>query len=264
MDDPIYTDDDDFSQVTPEDDDFIETPPEEEYIEIEATLARPRFGKQETEHEKEAAQTHRQKPVPAPGNDAAGDAPSPAAENAAEGSAEEDAPVSYRYRITLVLAPDVETQINTLRRAVNLPDAEMGMMPLLPDFRTESLEDVQEILEEWVQDHLPMELTLESVEARTLGSQRYLAGWTLTPEEALLQAQEALLENLKQFIQPDDISLPFQARLVVADHTPPTLFPLLVREMQNQFDRLSWKIDALELLRAPENDSRWEVLEKFM
>lgn len=264
MDDPIYTDDDEFSQVTPEDDEFVETPPEEEYIEIEDTLARPKFRKQETAYEKEAAQTHHQKPVPAAGNDAAGDAPSPAAENAAEVSAEEVVPVTYRYRITLVIAPEVETQINTLRRAVNLPDAEMGMMPLLPDFRTDDLDDVQEILEEWVQDHLPLELTLESVEARTIGSQRYLAAWILTPVEGLLQAQEALIDDLNQYIQPEETSLPFQSRLVVADHTPPNVFPLLVREMQTQFERLTWKIDALELLRAPENDSRWEVLEKLM
>lgn len=273
---PIYADDDDFSQLHPDDDDFVEDIPDEEYIEVEdedgikeqpaPILERPKFSmllrNQETAHEKAASQIHRQESLSPRGSDAAGDAPLPPAEAPAEDAAEEV--ITYRYRIALVLSPEVETQVKALRQAVNLPDAEIGILTLLPDFRTDNLDDVQEILEEWVQDHLPLETTLESIEARTIGSQRYLAAWQLAPAEPMLQAQEALSDNLSQYITPEETGLPFQSRLIIADHTPPKIFPLLVREMQTQFERLTWQMDTLELLRAPEADARWEVLEKFV
>jgi hypothetical protein len=273
---PIYADDDDFSQLHPDDDDFVEDIPDEAYIEVEdvddikeqpaPVLERPKFSmplrNQETAHEKAASQIHRQESLSPGGSDAAGDAPLPPAEAPAEDAAEEV--ITYRYRIALVLSPEVETQVKALRQAVNLPDAEIGILTLLPDFRTDHLDDVQEILEEWVQDHLPLETTLESIEARTIGSQRYLAAWQLSPAEPILQAQEALSDNLSQYITLEETGLPFQSRLIIADHTPPKIFPRLVREMQTQFERLTWQMDTLELLRAPEADARWEVLEKFV
>lgn len=190
------------------------------------------------------------------------DSPSLLAERGPGGEVE----LTYRYRIALVLSPEVEIQVNKLRQAVNLDDAEIGILGLVGDFRTNNLNDVQEILEEWVQDNLPMELTLDAIEAKTIGSQRYVAAWTLTPDEHLIQAQESLVDDLNSYItiQNPEASLPFKSRLVISDHTPAQTFPLLIREMQSSFEKLTWEVDCLEILRVPENDTRWEVLHKYM
>ena len=53
------------------------------------------------------------------------------------------------------------------------------------------------------------------------------------------------------------------ARLPVADHVPAEDFLTLVHSLQMNFSPLTWQIEGIELLRAPENDLRWEVVELF-
>lgn len=276
---------DEFSQLLPDEDVFEEIPDEEadaiqvnETDELPLSLARPKFSalvskpslvqREDSPHAKKTPQPDVQESVSEAGDDSSRVEESPLAEDSPVAhQSEQEAVVApvYRYRIALVLSPDIEIAMNQLRQAVQLPDAETGSFALVGDFRTENLADIQEILEEWVQDNLPMELALEGIEAKTVGSQRYVAAWSLTPPDSLTQAQESLADNLAPYLLPDDSAsfLPFQSRLILSDHTPARIFPLLVREMQQQFEKLAWRVEALELLRVPEGDSRWEVLEKF-
>jgi len=174
------------------------------------------------------------------------------------------AEVKYRYRIALVLSPELELQLNAARQTVSIPVARPGIFAVQEDFESSNIEAVQEAIKSWAADHLPIDVEVERVVAEVAGAQRYIAGFALEPAGKLNAAQQALAGALASNIRPaNGDSLPFAARLPVSDHTPAADFPRLIHELQKRFEPSQWKIEAVELLRVPEDDERWEVVQKF-
>ncbi|HLA44858.1 MAG TPA: hypothetical protein VJZ27_15545, partial [Aggregatilineales bacterium] len=172
--------------------------------------------------------------------------------------------VTYHYRVAVVLNPHLETQINEARQRVNIPVAHTGIFELQSEFTTEDSAAVEDTIKTWASWNLPLHVSLETIEAEVIDSQRYVAAVRLEPAEPLIAAQQRLTESLTPHITiTADNPLPFRARLLVSDHTPAGNFPRLVHALQQEFDFGEWTILAVELLRTPEGDDRWEVVEKY-
>ena len=170
----------------------------------------------------------------------------------------------FRYRIAVVLSPQLELQLNAARQSVSIPVARPGIFALQEDFETSDIDAVQAAITSWAEENLPLTVEVERVVAEVIGEQRYLAGFALEPAGKLNAAQQALAGALANSIRPiSDDALPFAPRLPVSDHTPAVDFPRLIHELQKRFEAAEWAIEAVELLRVPEDDDRWEVVQKF-
>jgi len=174
---------------------------------------------------------------------------------------EEDTPppIIYRYKVAAVLPMAVETLLNEMREAVGLGTAPPGFFALSPDFTSETPEPLLSALGAWAAAHLPLPMQLTLVEAQVVGQQRYVAGFALDAAEALGNAQKALAAALS----PHCPAAPFMPIVPVSDATPAALFPRLIHAMQNAFAPQDCTLAAVELLRVPEGDDRWEVVQKF-
>jgi hypothetical protein len=172
--------------------------------------------------------------------------------------------IKFRYRIAVVLSPQLELQLNAARQSVSIPVARPGIFALQEDFESSDIDSVQTVIKSWAAEHLPLEVEVERVVAEVSGEQRYLTGFALEPAQKLNAAQQALATSLANNIRPvGEGALPFAPRLPVSDHTPAADFPRLVHELQKRFEATEWVIEAVELLRVPEGDDRWEVVQKF-
>jgi hypothetical protein len=171
--------------------------------------------------------------------------------------------IKFRYRIAVVLSPQLELQLNAARQSVSIPVARPGIFALQEDFESSNIEAVQEAIKSWAAEHLPLDVEVERVLAEVVGEQRYIAGFALEPAGKINAAQQALASALANNIRPAGEALPFTPRLPVSDHTPAADFPRLVHALQQRFEPSEWKIEAVELLRVPEGDERWEVVQKF-
>ena len=171
---------------------------------------------------------------------------------------------TFRYRVSVVLSPELELQLNAARQSVSIPVARPGIFALQEDFESSDIEAVQTAIREWVAEYLPLEVEVERVVAEVIDAQRYVAGFALEPAQKINAAQQALaasLENRARAVGEDP--LPFAPRLPVCDHTPAADFPRLVHELQKRFEASQWVIREVELLRVPDDDERWEVVQKF-
>jgi hypothetical protein len=171
--------------------------------------------------------------------------------------------IKFRYRIAVVLSPQLELQLNAARQSVSIPVARPGIFALQEDFESSNIEAVQEAIKSWAAEHLPLDVEVERVLAEVVGEQRYIAGFALEPAGKINAAQQALASALANNIRPAGEALPFTPRLPVSDHTSAADFPRLVHALQQRFEPSEWKIEAVELLRVPEGDERWEVVQKF-
>jgi hypothetical protein len=176
----------------------------------------------------------------------------------------EPPPTMYRYRVSVVLQSALETQLNAARQSINLPVAMPGIFALQEDFHCQDEEQLKSLVKKWAQSHLPLKVTLERVEAAVIGEQRYVASWGLEPAERIQKAQKSLVDALAPHVEGvAQESLPFEARLVVADRTPAEQFPRLIHALQKRLQPQEWQIEAVEILRTEEDDDRWEVIEKI-
>lgn len=173
--------------------------------------------------------------------------------------------LAYIYRVAVALRPDLEMILNQARQSADLPIAPPGVFALGPDFFADDLAAVIEVVRDWAAEYLPLELCLERVAVEVIGAQRYIAGYSLAPEDPLMDAQAELTRALSPYSQPlvGEDTLLFVPRLPVSDYTPVADFPRLIHAMQANFAPLEWHIGAVEVLRVPEGDDRWEVVEKI-
>lgn len=192
--------------------------------------------------------------------------------------AEEIPPVHYRYRIGVVLTPQLETQINSVRGGVGLSTAEAGAFKLLSDFHLkdgasdaeDSADDNQDAnpsdmlvvtLRAWAKKHLPFTLEITKMTALVIGEQRYAAGFGLDNVKVLTKAQATLQAAFAEHVTPISEE-PFLPHIPVADHVPAAKYPRLLFGLNGGLEPTSFTFKAVELLRADENDMRWEVVEK--
>lgn len=177
---------------------------------------------------------------------------------------DEAPPTIYRYRVAVVLTPALEMRINAARQTAGLPAAALGSFALHSDFHCPASEAVVDAVRNWAGTHLPLKMVIERVDAAVIGENRYVAGMALEPAERLKQAQRELEAALAPVIEPlPETDFLFAARLPVSDHTPAASFPPLIHALQQEFESREWTINAVEVLRAPEGDPRWEVVEKL-
>ncbi|NDJ85318.1 MAG: hypothetical protein GYB66_05495 [Chloroflexi bacterium] len=178
----------------------------------------------------------------------------------------------YRYRVAAQLPDTIKTAILEALRNVGLKDlATEGYLQFQADFTAENPQSLATTLDAWVQDHLPVETRLERVHSEVIGSQTYVAGWSLTNQDTIYQAQNALTRQLADIVTPDaNTKTTFRALLPVLMDVPASAFPRLVGYLQHQFEPQALTIDAVELLHLPitddgepAEDASWEVMGVF-
>lgn len=192
----------------------------------------------------------------------------PAAAPATADLAQEPAPVPEPasagppclFRVVLPLSQDVRDAIAEARGNHALDEAAPDALELIAPFRCDAIAALEDALEAWASERLPLHVTLAEVTAEVLGAQRYLAGWTLTPAGRVAAAQQALKRALSDLIEPcADIPDAFEPRVIVADRVPPAVFPRLVADMQRIFEPQGWAMEEIALEEtAPDAPSpRW-------
>lgn len=177
-------------------------------------------------------------------------AEAPAAADLAHEDASRPAPAGppCLFRVVFSLSDDLRDVIAEARGDLALDEAAPDALELIAPFRCDTIAALEDALEAWASERLPLHVTLAEVTAEVLGAQRYLAGWALTPAGRMAAAQQALKRALSDLIEPcADVPDAFEPRIVVADHVPPTVFPHLVAEMQRVFEPQGWVIEEIVL-----------------
>ncbi len=180
--------------------------------------------------------------------------------------ATEDA-TRYRYRIAAALPKTLQEAITEALDTVDL-DPAVGMFQWQASFEVERMDVLRAALNEWSQEHLPIETGTEKVYCAVEGSQTYVAGWTLANTSAIYQAQNALTTSLAAIVTPlAGESAVFRTILPVMVGVPADRFPQLVAHLHGQFTPETWSIQSLEILRIPIDDNgvimtgaEWEVV----
>jgi len=184
---------------------------------------------------------------------------SPALERAPD-SVQEPASPPCLFRVVVPLSDELRDAIEIARGTHALDVAPPDTLELIAPFRCDDDAALEDALEEWAVERLPIHLTLSEVTAEVVGAQRYLAGWLLTPPGRLAAAQQALKRALADLIEPcADAPDAFEPRVIVADRVAPTIFPHLIAEMQRLFETQAWAIEEIALEEASSGDrtSRW-------
>lgn len=170
-----------------------------------------------------------------------------------EAPAPEPAPAGppCMFRVVIPLSDDLRDAIAITRGDQPLDEAAPDALELIAPFRCDEVLALEDALEAWAAERLPLHVTLAEVTAEVLGAQRYLAGWALTPAGRVAAAQQALKRALGDLIEPcADVPDAFEPRIVVADRVPSGVFPHLVAEMQRAFEPQGWAIEEITLEEA--------------
>jgi hypothetical protein len=191
----------------------------------------------------------------------------PAAPGREEEASDEGAPVlpDWIYRIVLTLPLDLVEQIEELREDAGIEGAPPPGIDLAPVFRTDDPVEVEGALDDWAQEHLPFDLEVAGVLASVIGTQQYVAGLAVEPEDALDEPYDDLMFNLDGLIVPaedDDVQL---AQIVVGSAVPALTYPRLVARMQREIDLIGWRAESVMLIRreAGADLADWQVVALF-
>lgn len=179
----------------------------------------------------------------------------------------EPPPVDWVYHVLLGLPEDLSVLVLELRSTGEVIDMPPPGLPLVGSFRSDVLQDVEQALTAWRERYLPLELELTGVLAEVVGSQQYVAAWTLQPEDELREAQRALCEALDPLIAllPDSAPEHFRARLSIGDHVPARRYPHLIGHMQRDFEPATWRATHVLLVRkdAEADAGAWEIVRRL-
>lgn len=170
------------------------------------------------------------------------------------------------YLVLLALPEDLSVVVLELRSAGEVIDMPPPGIVLTGSFRAADRPALEAALARWAREQLPLQITVTSVVAEVIGSQQYVAAWTLQPAAALQQAQRVLLAVLQGLINPlPEAPLAFEARLSVGDRVPARRYPHVVGRMQRDFEPVSWQARQIVLVRkAAEADAgAWEIVQRF-
>lgn len=178
----------------------------------------------------------------------------------------EPPPPDWVYHVLVALPEELSVRVLELRTAGGIDDMPPPGIALAGSFRTEDLDGVQEELERWTRNHLPMQVEITGVLAEVVGQQQYVAAWLLQPEEELHDGQHTLRRALAPLIQPlPDTRMAFHVHLTISDHVPPRRYPLLIGRMQRDFEPYVWHATDLILVRkdADADAGAWEIAHRY-
>lgn len=170
------------------------------------------------------------------------------------------APADYHVLLPLTVA---------LNEAIRALHAEAGLrdMPppgiLLAHVRTANPKTLARIVADWYLKTLPVTVATDEVLAEVIGARQYAAAWTLQPADRLLAARRALVQALAthEDITTDPAPV-LDVRITIADQVAPDAYPHLLGAMQAAFEPVRWKVDAVQIFRAPPSDSKagWSLI----
>lgn len=170
------------------------------------------------------------------------------------------------YHALIALPTDLGAQVLELREIGRITDTPPPGVMFVAAFRTADLPAVENALAGWARAHLPLQLEITGVVAEVIGTQQYVAAWSLQPEEELQEVQEALMDALEPLIIPlPDSPPPSRVRLTIGEHIAPQPFPKVIGAMQRDFEPYVWHAEAVSLIRLdPASESHdWEVAKSF-
>ncbi|MBN2304937.1 MAG: hypothetical protein JXQ72_10690 [Anaerolineae bacterium] len=196
--------------------------------------------------------------------------PEPAAEPGDTEEAEDESPAVPQdvYRVLLPLPPDLTAQVLELRAMGGIVHMPPPGITLLSAFRTTDRSAVEAAIRAWAKTQLPFRLEITGVLAEVIGAQQYVAAWTLDPEDALQEAQYALMRALLPVILPlpDPTGMPISAlpvRVTVGDRIAARHYPEVIGQMQRDFESVLWTVSTVQIAHhepgAPPDE--WTVLE---
>ncbi len=197
-------------------------------------------------------------------------APIPTAARRAGGAwvdaAEEPAPPDIIFDVLLALPPDLGAQVLELRTTGEIDDMPPPGVALHAAFRATDRDALEEALADWTRANLPVQIELTGIEAEIVGTQQYVAAWTLDPAEELQEAQHELRRALAGLATPlPDAPVLRQVRVLIGDHVAARRYPYVIGQMQRDFDPYVWHATELLLVErdasAPPED--WTISRTF-
>lgn len=192
--------------------------------------------------------------IPAPAPPSAEEEPSP------------PAPPDMLYRVMIRLPPELAEQVDRLRAIGEIEGAPPPGIDLSPVFRAADRAAVEEVLSDWARNHLPLQLETTGVLAEVIGTQQYVAAWALDPQEELEEAQQDLKRALEPVVTlPADQAETFPVRVIIGDAVAPGPYPLVIIDMQREFEPYVWDAELVTLLHITmgEEGSAWEEAATF-
>lgn len=186
------------------------------------------------------------------------------AQSEVESSGEDTDSIIYRYRIGIAVPHRLQQSIQIALQHVDL-ESPSTYFQWQADFQTEDIEAIETILQEWADEHLPIQTQIERVHSAVVGRQTYIAGWSLRNEGFIYRAQQALTTRLADHINPETTSnATFYGILPVSVDAPARTFPRLIAYLQREFEEEEWVIATVQLLRTPvDGKGEWEVVKEF-
>lgn len=176
------------------------------------------------------------------------------------------APPDVIYQAIIPLPAELGARVLELRESGQIADMPPPGVPLTVAFRATDRARVEGILGNWTRQHLPLQIEITGVIAEIVGSQQYVAAWSLQPEEELSEARDALHRALAPAITPvPDTYLASQARVAIGDRVTARFYPRVVAEMQQQFESFVWVADGAALAsRTLDTDAdEWIIARAF-
>lgn len=196
----------------------------------------------------------------------AGTPESAAVAEAVPAAAEPPPPPDLIYRLQINLPPELIEQVHALRKTGEISALPEPGIALVAGFRAPDPDAVKGALAAWVQKHLPMQLETAGVCAEVIGTQQYVAAWTLQPEKEIRAAQRSLNKILAPLSTPlPDTPAEFPVRVVIGDQIAASRYPLVIAQMQRDFEPEVWHATELRLFQHPTDAApeAWDVAATF-
>lgn len=167
----------------------------------------------------------------------------------------EPAPPAYRYRVVMSPPADIQAMIDKAVKAIKLEHKHVpGCLKWQAEFQTQDERAVVDLIQAWVNEHMPLQTELTEVYSAVQGPRTYVTGWKLAPTETLQAAHRHLTAGLGSIITIDaTANTTFQPWFVVSPDVPAERFPHLVAHLQQHFNPIDWEMTGCELQRQPIN-----------
>jgi hypothetical protein len=168
------------------------------------------------------------------------------------------------YCALLPLPPELASQVIELRKTGEITTMPPPGIVLTAQFRTTDLPAVEAALAKWARAQLPFQFEIVGVSAKVTGAQQYTAAWTLEPEEEIVEAQHALKRALAEVILPlPGATMTFSAHVPIGEQIAAARYPLVVGQMQRDFEPFVWRTNDLQLVRQGEPPGEWKMIQSF-
>ena len=191
---------------------------------------------------------------------------------APDATSEDAPPKRYRYKILLQAPAVLQQLIDSAVSESRLPSDKLNnSLALQVNFRTDNVAQVETTIQNWVNEHLPLETKLLQVFSEVKGRQTYITGWLLDNADTLKEVQRKLATGLSTLITIEaTANTNFRPRLAITNSSPAEVFPALVAHLQQNFDETAWTISGCTLVRQeidaedkPLPNSKWEAVKQF-